>query len=264
MKLPHRYWHELTTKEFAALDAARVIAVLPVGAIEQHGPHLPVWVDAAIADTVVRRTLDLLPADLPVLVLPTLPVGKSNEHLTFPGTLSLSAETLMRLWSEVGESVARAGVRKLVLLNSHGGQAQLVDVVARDLRVRTGMTVVAVNIFLLGVPPGLFPDAELRHGIHAGAAETSMMLHIRADLVHRDEARPFPSQAAQWEQEFRHLSPTGPIRVAWQIQDLHPLGACGDASDADAGRGRLLIEHAAARVVEVLRELDRFPPPGSP
>ena len=134
--LPRRYWQDMTTREFAALDAARAIALLPLGAIEQHGPHLPVAVDACIVDGIVRRALELLPAALPVTVLPLLPVGKSDEHLAFPGTLSLSAETLARLWTELGEAVARAGIRKLLLLNGHGGQPQVMEIVARDLRVR--------------------------------------------------------------------------------------------------------------------------------
>ena len=142
---PRRFWQEMTTAEFARLDATRVIALLPVGAIEQHGPHLPVVVDACINAGIVARALELLPADLPVTVLPMLPVGKSDEHLAFPGTLSLSAETLARLWTEVGLSVARAGVRKLVLFNSHGGQPQVMEIVARDLRVRLGMVVVAYS-----------------------------------------------------------------------------------------------------------------------
>ncbi|MGQ0569644.1 MAG: creatininase family protein [Armatimonadota bacterium] len=256
---PHRYWHEMTTKEVAALDAERVIAVLPVGAIEQHGPHLPLWVDSAITDAIVRRTLELLPEHVPVVVLPAMPVGKSNEHSAFPGTLSLSAETLIRLWTEIGESVVRAGVRKLVLLNSHGGQPQIADVVARDLRVRMKMLVVVVNSYQLGYPVGAFPETELTHGIHAGAIETSIMLHLRPDLVHRDEAKNFEPLSVRLQGAFKDLAPTGPIRFGWQMQDLNPEGACGDASDADAERGRRLIEHAAERFVHVLQEVNRLP-----
>ena len=194
-----------------------------------------------------------------MLVLPTLPVGKSNEHLAFPGTLSLSAETLIRLWTEVGESIARAGVRKLAIVNSHGGQPQIVDVVARDLRVRLGMLVVAVNIYALGYPQGLFPDDEVRQGIHAGAIETSMMLHLNPDLVHRDQVRNFTPRWVGPEEGFRDLTATGPIHFGWQIQDLHPDGACGDATSADAERGRRVIEYVAKRLAEVLLEIDRYP-----
>jgi creatinine amidohydrolase len=259
--LPRRFWQDMTTAEFARLDAGRVIALLPVGAIEQHGPHLPVAVDACINQGIVARALGLMPEELPLAVLPMLPVGKSNEHLAFPGTLSLSAETLARLWTEIGESVARAGVRKLVLFNSHGGQPQVMEIVARDLRVRLGMIAVAYSWYSAGIPPDLFPEAEVRDGIHAGAIETSMMLHLRPDLVQMDEARTFaPLMREMAEDGYRLLSPTGPGRLAWQAQDLHPSGACGDATDADPERGRALVDHAARALVELLVEVDRFPP----
>src|SRR6185369_1773260 len=138
MGLPRRLWQEMTTRDFADPEVGRWIAVLPVAAIEQHGPHLPLAVDAIINDGVLARALDVLPASAPVTVLPAQVVGKSNEHGAFPGTLSLSAETTIRLWTEIGESVARAGVRKLVIFNSHGGQPAIVDIVAVDLRVRLG------------------------------------------------------------------------------------------------------------------------------
>ena len=155
-RLPRARWVDMTTVEFAQLPQD-TIAVLPVAAIEQHGPHLPVFVDACINKAVVDRTIELLPSDLPVTVLPMQMIGKSNEHLAFPGTLSLSAETAIRLWTEIGEGVARAGIRKLVLLNSHGGQPDLARIVARDLRVRLSMLVVCANTYDLGVPPGAFP-----------------------------------------------------------------------------------------------------------
>src|SRR5215472_9473715 len=181
-RLPRRRWVEMTTAEFSALPSDTV-AVLPVGAIEQHGPHLPVYVDACLNEGVVARAMALIPPELPVTFLPMQAVGKSNEHLAFPGTLSLSAETLIRLWTEIGESVHRAGVRKLVLFNSHGGQPQIMDIVARDLRVRCGMFVVTCGTYALGRPAGLFPESELKHGIHGGSVETSMMMHLRPELV---------------------------------------------------------------------------------
>ena len=249
----------MTTEEFAALDGARTIAVLPVAAIEQHGPHLPVYVDACLNEGVVARALELMPDDLPVTVLPMMSVGKSNEHLAFPGTLTLSAETLTRLWTDIGDSVARAGIRKLVLFNSHGGQPQIMDIVARDLRVRHRMFVVAMNWFSFGVPDGLFSETEMRHGIHGGAIETSMMLHLRPDLVHMDKAANFEPSSVEMAKTYRHLTPEGGIGFGWQTQDLHPSGACGDATDSDADRGRRIVDHAAAKFVELLGEVDRFP-----
>ena len=256
--MPRRLWQDMTTLDFAALEP-RVIAVLPVGAIEQHGPHLPVSTDACINQGVLARALELMPDDLPVTVLPLLPVGKSNEHVAFPGTLSLSAETLIRVWTEIGEGVARAGIRKLVLFNSHGGQLQIMDIVARDLRVRHAMMAVAYSWFAGGLPAGLFGEDEVRHGIHAGAIETSMMLHLAPDLVVQDRAADFRPLMADLEQENRYLSPTGAGRLAWMAQDLHPSGACGDATDADAERGRALVEHAAQALIALLHEIDRYP-----
>lgn len=254
-----RYWQEMTTEDFERLDVERVIAVLPVAAIEQHGPHLPVEVDTRINMGLIGRMLELAPADLPVTVLPTMPVGKSNEHLAFPGTLSLSAETLIRLWTEIGECVHRAGIRKMVIFNTHGGQPQIADIVARDLRVRLGMFVVCANGYGLGKPEGLFPEAEMQHGIHGGTSETSMMLHLRPDLVKMDKAINFVPLSVQMEQDYELLMPEGRVGFGWQTQDLNPHGACGDASVADAARGKTAIDFAAGRFVTLLQEIARFP-----
>ena len=140
-----------------------------------------------------------------------------------------------------------------MLFNSHGGQPQVMDIVARDLRVRLGLLVVAYSWYAAGLPPGLFPDHEVRHGIHAGAIETSMMLHLRPDLVRMERAADFAPLMAEMAAHYRLLSPTGPGRLAWQAQDLHPSGACGDATNADAERGRRLVEHAAQALVGLAR-----------
>jgi creatinine amidohydrolase len=258
-KLPARLWQDMATTDFAALDPERTIAVLPVAALEQHGPHLPIAVDACINQGIIDEVLRRLPDDLPAIFLPMMPIGKSNEHQAFPGTLTLSAETLIRLWTEIGESVARAGIRKLVIANSHGGQPQIMDIVARDLRVRLGMFVVTLSYGGLGRPPGLFPDSEMRHGIHGGSSETSMMLYLRPDLVRDAERRDFVPLSVTMERDYVFLTPEGRVGFGWQTQDLHPDGACGNALDADAERGRLLVDHAAARFIELLREVERFP-----
>ena len=145
MKIKSRFWAELSARDFAQLNRERTIAVLPVAATEQHGPHLPLNVDTALIDGVVAATLPHLAADLSVLFLPTQAVGLSPEHQRFAGTLTLSAQTVIRLWTEIGESVARAGIKKLVLLNSHGGQVSVTDIVARDLRARLDMLVYSVR-----------------------------------------------------------------------------------------------------------------------
>ena len=163
------------------------------------------------------------------------------------------------MWTEIGESVARAGVRKLVLFNSHGGQPEVMDIVARDLRVRHKMFVVSVSWFGLGLPDGLFPAHEMRHGIHGGMIETAMMLHARPELVQMDKADDFTPVTSTMAAEYDILSATGPAAFAWQAQDLHPAGAAGNAAAATADQGYQVIDHAAARLVALLREVDRAP-----
>ena len=249
--LPRRYWQDMTTTDFASLDADRVIAVLPIASIEQHGPHLPVCTDACINQAVIERTLELLPDKLPVTVLPMMPVGKANEHSSFPGTLTLESETVQLLWTEIAESVHRTGIRKLVLFNSHGGNSRILQVVARDLRARLDMLVVVAGPT---DPEDLFPEEEMRYGIHGGSVETSLMLHLRPDLVDMSKAENFHSLKADLARDFEHL--TG---IAWQAQDLNPAGVVGNARDADAARGAQLIDHAAAEFIAVLKEVHRYP-----
>lgn len=257
--MQHRFWADYTARDFAALPRERLIAVLPVGAIEQHGPHLPLRVDQAILDGVLAAAIPLIPDDLPALILPTLPVGKSDEHSAYPGTLTFSAATLMAMWSEIGDSVTRAGVRKLVILNSHGGQIAPMDIVARDLRLRHKMLVVAANWFAMGLPPGLFTPEEERFGIHAGDMETSVMRALHPDLVQMTHARDFRPLVAEMAKGNRHLGLTPAGKLAWAAQDLHPAGAAGNASLATADKGQQVIDHAARQIVTLLEEVDRMP-----
>jgi len=259
MKLKSRYWWDLSTRDFAALDMTNVVALQPVGAVEQHGPHLPVRVDAAINEGIVRRAVALMPDELPVLVLPALPVGKSNEHVAFPGTLSLSYETLARVWTEIGEGVHRAGCRRLVFFNSHGGQPQIMDVVCRELRVKFGMLAVGCSWFRTVDSRDLFDEAERRHGIHAGQSETSVMLHLHPDLVDLTLAENFVPLSVKMEREGLTLTPEGAVGFGWQMQDLHASGACGDAAAADADKGRELVERAAKALVRLLQDVAKFP-----
>lgn len=254
-----RRWHDMTTVDFADVDPETWIALLPVGATEQHGPHLPVSVDCTLNSGVVDAALALLPDNLLVTRLPLLPIGKSNEHLAFPGTLTLSASTLVSLWTEVAESVHRAGFRKIVFFNSHGGQPQLLDVVVRDLRVRLGMAAISANSWGLGMRAGLFSDDEVKFGIHGGEIETSMMLHLRPDLVSMPLAGDFRSRAAEIDAQYSVLRAEGGVGMGWAAQDLHPSGAIGNAAAADAKRGQILIEDAALQLVALLRDVARFP-----
>ncbi len=257
--IPRRYWQEMTTAEFAALDVERLIAVLPVAAIEQHGPHLPISVDATLNQGILRCALEIMPPELPVSILPMLPIGKSPEHQGFPGTLSLRAETLIRLWTEIGESVARMGVRKLLIFNSHGGQPEIMNIVALDLRIRLKMLVVKLNWFGPGIPKGLFSSAEEQHGIHAGAIETSMMLYLDPEHVQMDKAANFRSSRQDYQQDYLFYRPKSGVGFGWAAQDLNPSGACGDITEATADKGKQLVDHAARILVQVLEEMDRYP-----
>ncbi|MCX5494536.1 creatininase family protein [Kaistia dalseonensis] len=257
--LPSRYWWDLTTAEFSKLDMSKVVALQPVGAIEQHGPHLPVRVDAAINAGIVQRAIDQMPDDLQVLVLPAMPIGKSNEHLAFPGTLSFSYETLARLWFEIGESVNRAGCRKIVFFNSHGGQPQVMDIVCRELRVKLDMFAVASTWFGMTDLTDLFSEAEHRHGIHGGEIETSLMLDLHPDLVKMDLAENFVPLSVALEKTNEVLIPYGKVDYGWQAQDVQPTGAMGNASAADPARGKIAVDRAAALLVKLLTEVAAFP-----
>jgi creatinine amidohydrolase len=256
---PKRLWAELKSSEFAALDPHSTVAILPVAAIEQHGPHLPVMTDTAIAEGMIATVLARLPDDLDVLFLPVQMIGKSNEHLRSPGTLTHSAEHLIPIWVEIGEGVHRAGLRKLVIVNSHGGNIEVIGIVTRELRVRFGMLVATAQWRRFGLPAELYSSFEATHGIHAGDIETSMMLHFRPDLVDMNKARLFPSFAAEMEKDYQHLRPIGTHAFGWIAQDLNPDGAVGDASLATAEKGRLTAEHQADAFIALLRDVARFP-----
>lgn len=256
--LPRPYWHEMTTLDFSTPDVKNWIAVLPVAAIEQHGPHLPVFTDTAIAEGQTRRVLELLPEGLPATFLPTQAIGKSNEHISSPGTLTLSWETLTQAWLDIGDSIARAGVRKLVLINSHGGNVPIIDIVARELRVKHDMLVTATAWARFGQPENVFPANEFTYGIHGGDVETSLMLHLHPDLVRMDLAEDFRSAQQDFLTEFTHLRGHGPAQFGWKAQDLNPKGALGNAANASAEKGKLSLDHAAEGFVDLLKDIYAF------
>ena len=245
-------------QDFAGADTARWIAVLPLAAVEQHGPHLPLGVDAFLAEAYLARARKLIPAELPVTFLPLQSIGQSDEHLRFPGTLTLSAQSVIRAWTEIGESVRRAGLRKFVLMTSHGGNIQAMDIVARDLRARHDMLVVTCGWHRFGYPDGLFTEEERKHGIHAGDIETSLMLAARADMVRKDKAANAVPATVALAEEFRWLNAYRPAGFGWMTQDLHPSGAVGDARGATADKGEAALGHGAQAFVELLKEVDRF------
>ncbi len=253
-----RDWLEMTWEDFSAPGTERFIVVLPIAAVEQHGPHLPLGTDAFIATAYLARARELLPQELAVTFLPLQAIGASDEHLGFPGTLTLSAATVIRLLTEIGESVFRAGLRKLVIANSHGGNVAAIDIVALDLRVRLGMLVVTCSFPQLGYPEGLFSREEIAHGIHSGDIETSIMLRARPGTVRPERIENFPSTALAMKKEFKWLAPDRPPPFGWMSQDLNPAGAIGDAAAATAAKGEAAIEFGARALVELLGEVDRF------
>jgi creatinine amidohydrolase len=266
VRLPSRFWADLTTRDFAQLQAAGLagqsVAVLPVAAIEQHGPHLPLSVDATLLQGVIEAALPLLPADLPVLFLPPQNLGLSPEHSGFPGTLTLSPATVIALWTEIGACVARAGVKKLLLLNGHGGQVSVMDIVARELRTRCGLLVYSASWFSLPLPEavaGQFSAQEHRFGIHAGEIETSMMLHLAPTTVHMEQARDFRSTSQERAQHYAILGNGRSAKLGWAAQDYHPAGAVGNAAAATADKGRAVVQGAAQSLVQLLQELHQLP-----
>lgn len=257
-------WEEYRTTEFDKIDAERTIAVLPTAAIEQHGPHLPVGTDFIIARGMLDEVRRILPVDLDIRILPVQSVGKSNEHLWAAGTLTLSAETALRVWSEIGLSVARAGVRKIIIVNSHGGNLDLISILARELRVQASMYAVKCQWSSFGHPAGMFSSSEKRIGIHGGDVETSLLLHLHPETVNMSQAKNFPSTA-----ETDDIPPTGSINYGWIARDLGPDGVAGDASSATAEKGKAVMQHQAIGFIDLLQKvksmpLDRFSPAASP
>jgi creatinine amidohydrolase len=267
MHTPCRFWADLTTTDFATLALDRTIAVLPVAATEQHGPHLPLSVDTDLVEGVVAASLPHLPADLSVLFLPTQAVGFSPEHARFAGTLTLKSETIVRLWTDIGESVAASGVRKLVLFNAHGGQVSVMDLVARDLRARLDMLVYSVSWFNLPLRDAngqdvnaLFSAQEHRFGVHAGDVETSMMLALRPEQVRMDAAQNFRSTSQDRAERFDILGNGRSAKLGWQMQDYNAQGAAGDAAAATVDKGRALVDASGRALAALLLEIDQLPP----
>ena len=263
------FWSDLNTQDFASLNKSRAIAVLPLAATEQHGPHLPLSVDADIVNGVLGNALPMLKAtapDLPVYFLPTQAIGLSPEHAAFPGTLTLKPETLMRLWTDIAESVNAAGIHKLVLFNAHGGHAGAMDVVSRDLRARLGMLVYSVSWYQLPLlnaegkdVNALFSDHEHRFGVHAGEVETSVMLALKPQSVQMDKAQNFHSTSEERAAKFSILGNGKSAKLAWQMQDYNAAGAAGNAAAATAAKGQALLDAAGRSLAQLLVEIDQLP-----
>lgn len=266
-----RFWADWTTADFERLrtsaSAARTIAVLPVAATEQHGPHLPLSVDTVLVNGIVAAALPHLPLELPALFLSTQAVGLSPEHARFAGTLTLKNETILRLWTDIAESVAAAGVTKLVLFNGHGGNVSVMDLVARDLRARLGMLVYSASWFNLPLIDelgndvnALFSAEEHRFGIHGGDIETSMMLALDPIHVDMSQTQNFASAAHARSKQFDILGNGTSAKLAWQTQDYNPAGAVGNAANATAEKGHAVVNAAGQALARMLTEIDRLPP----
>lgn len=255
------YWQDWTTRDFESVDANRDVALMPVAAIEQHGPHLPVSVDADINRGVIEAAASHLSDGFRVVALPILAIGKSNEHIAFPGTLTIGTETLLRYWIDVAESVLRAGFRKIVVLNSHGGQPQLVEILVRELRVRHAALAVSASTYGFGLPDGMFDAHERAHGIHAGAIETSMMLHLRPGQVKPEHFADFSSTGPAIERDYDELRLEGSVGIGWMTQDINPAGAIGNATLANAQDGAACLDHAGRGLARLLADVSRYPLP---
>jgi creatinine amidohydrolase len=251
------FFPNLTSRQIAQLpEKDNTIIVLPIASIEQHGPHLPVYTDSIITQEVLSRSLQLLPENFPIFYLPPLSYGKSNEHIHYPGTITLTAETLMRVLMEIGESIARSGFKRLVILNGHGGNTEIIDFMIRDIRQKTGLLAFALHVFLRVAPPteGL-SNTELVYGIHAGDIETSVLLSCAPNLVHMDQA---PDGIP--ERLLHQGTPPfmGALNFAWLIDDIAPEGVLGNPNTAEAARGEFYLNNAAIQVAEAFKQVYDF------
>ncbi|HXH42815.1 MAG TPA: creatininase family protein [Bradyrhizobium sp.] len=255
---PPRDWTDIDWAQAGPAEVSRWIAVLPLAATEQHGPHLPLTTDVLIADAYMARVRQLLPASVPASFLAVEPVGISTEHIDYPGTQTLPTDVALKRWTGIGEEVARRGLRKLVIITSHGGNSAAMMLVAQDLRAHQKMFVVTTSWSRLSGADELFPADEVRHGIHGGAVETSIMLARYPDQVRKDAIANFRASSIAMEQQYRWLSTQRPAPFAWQAQDLNPSGAVGNATLADPAKGERLIDQGARAFCELLSEVDNF------
>lgn len=257
---PLRRWDALTTVDVAALASRDPVVVLPLAAVEQHGPHLPLSTDLLLGMGLLEEAFRILPEDFPAWVLPPQAVGTSLEHVRHPGTLTLPPEVVAETVVRLGEAVARAGVRRLVVANSHGGNRDVLHSAALRLREEHRMLVVKATYFRFARPEGVeLPEAEWRHGFHGGAVETAMMLHLHPDLVREDETPRAASLGQELEERLARLGPEGEASFAWLAGDLNAGGTVGDAGLATAAMGRRLVEGYAGALAEVIRDARAFP-----
>ena len=247
----------LTWKQVDTLPRESTLLVLPTAAIEQHGHHLPLATDTLINNLLLGKALELVPAELSIYALPPVCFGKSNEHLGFPGTLSVSAQTFLAVVRDLGASIAASGFKKVVLYNTHGGNTSLVDVLARDLRAEFGLR----TFSLFGSPGAMFEGVskqERTYGFHAGEIETAYLLYGTPELVHPEE---YTKNYIARLDEPELLKPEGSAaNFAWLTRDIAPSGVLGDPTAATAENGERWANEAAARIAEILVAMYNFEP----
>eukprot|EP00299_Pterocystis_sp_00344_P009470 c3998_g1_i1.p1 GENE.c3998_g1_i1~~c3998_g1_i1.p1 ORF type:complete len:275 (+),score=51.49 c3998_g1_i1:25-825(+) len=252
-------WASLTSTQISQIQHPEEwVIILPIGAVEQHGPHLPIATDSLIIFRVLEQVCELLPKDSKILILPTLFYGTSDEHLSFSGTLSLSPETLARVLDDISASVARSKFKRLLILNAHGGNPPSLHLACRQIRIKHKLFACLAQYFDLG-PTNLFSEKECRHGIHGGAYETSVLLHTDPELCHKDKFAHFPSKWETLEKKFKYLSPEGgPTSFGWITEDLNKSGVIGNPNEASPEHGHQILLDVSNAVVELIDEVRRI------
>lgn len=257
-----KYWTDWHTTDFERCAMGEQLALLPIGATEQHGPHLPVSVDSLIVQEIVKEALEKLPQDTPLLILPTQSVGLSTEHMSFKGTLTHSPELMMRIWMELADSLQRAGIKKLLLFNAHGGHQGLMEIVAREIRAKHNMLVYSCSWYQLPLPEevtSLFEASEHRFGIHGGAIETSLIMATHPTLVDESAFENFPSTAQDRAEKYPILGNSRSAKLAWMMQDYNDSGVVGDVRQASAAKGKRLLDGAALALSQLVLEILSLP-----
>ena len=245
----------LNWKQVEALPRDSTLLVLPTAAIEQHGHHLPLATDTLINNLLLGKALEKLPADLPVYALPPVCYGKSNEHIGFPGTLSVSAGTFMAVVRDIGSSLAVAGFKKVVLYNTHGGNSSLVDVMARDLRAEFGLRTFAL-FGSGGISFEGLNEQEKSYGFHAGEVETAFLLSAVPELV--DTTAYTVNYIAQVDKPELLRPENAAATFAWLTRDIAESGVMGDPRPATAENGARWVEQAASRIAAALEAMARY------